>query len=310
MQKDLLKEISLPKSTFNDIINRLPKQEKALTDEQEVICSCIYDYRVIKKHKIGYLSMSNVLLSDYGFSATPYEVYKLTKLMGLALKRKKRTETTNKSKDRLKPFKDLVKGNFKVKIPNKIYCSDVIQFEMLGGILYLSSVMDLCGRYIICYHISFYSNSKLGNETLRLLNEARPFKETSAVFHTDRGSIYLSHSFHNYALSLNIIQSMGPAHCPTANAMIENFHRILREEIWYDCQYESFEDLVKAINEFIYYYNYERLTTKEGITPYQMLCNAYRENKIDIIPIKKSIHSVNLEKQKKTFVYRNPKIHL
>ncbi|MBQ0105897.1 MAG: hypothetical protein KBT47_07690 [Armatimonadetes bacterium] len=98
MQKDLLKEITLPKSTFNDIKNRLPKQEKALTDKQEIICSCIYDYRVIKKHKIGYLSMSNVLLSDYGFSATPYEVYRLTKLMGLTLKGKKEQKNRIKAK--------------------------------------------------------------------------------------------------------------------------------------------------------------------------------------------------------------------
>ena len=305
----MLNEISLYKSSFNYIKNRPPKQEKELTEEQEKICSCIYDYRVIKRHRIGYFSLSNVLSCTYDLNVTPYETQKLTKLMGLTLKRNK-GYNHNESKDRLKPFNNLVNGIFKEPIPNNKYCSDVIHFKMHGGELVLSTVMDLCGRYVICYHISYHENSKLGNETLKLLNEARPFKEKEVIFHTDRGSIYRSHSFHNYAESLNIKQSMGRSYHSIDNAIIENFHKILREEIWYDCQYETFEDLVQAIENFMYYYNYERPTTKEGITPYQMICNAYKENEINYIPNKEIIHSINLEKQKKTFRYRNPKTHI
>lgn len=299
----------MPRSTYKDNVNKPLKDEKELTEEEEKICSCIYDYRVTKNRKIGCKAMTTILYRDYDFDISYYEAYKLTKYMGLTIKRKKGINH-NKTKDRLPASENLINGDFKVAVPNTKYCSDTIHFKMLGGELILSTVLDFCGRYIACYHISYYENSKLGNETLRLLDEARPYKENEIIFHTDRGSIYRSHSFHDYAKSLNVVQSMGRAYHSNDNAIIENFHRILREEIWYDKEYTSFEALVEAINDFMFYYNFDRPTTKEGVTPYQMICLAYKENKINYIPNKEIKFSVNLEKQKRTKNYRNPKTHI
>lgn len=306
----MLQLVNLPKSTFNDNINRKDKSVKEFSDEEMLLCSCIYDYRVDKAHKVGAASLAKTITLDYDYPTTAYMINKLTKYMGLLITRPNKGFSHNKSKDRLKAFDNLINGKFNVSVPNTKYCSDTIHFRMLGSEMILSTVMDFCGRYVICYHISFHESGDLATETLRLLNDARPFKDKDIIFHTDRGTIYLSIGFHEYAKSLNIIQSMGRSYHSTDNAVIENFHRILREDIWYEKEYDSFEALIKAINNFMYYYNYERRTTKEGLTPYEMICNAYRKNNIIYVPDKEIKHSLNLERRGIKPNYKRRKTHI
>lgn len=144
----------MPRSTYNDNVNKPLKNEKELTEEEEKICSCIYDYRVTKNRKIGCKAMTTILYRDYDFDISYYEAYKLTKYMGLTIKRKKGINH-NKTKDRVPASENLINGDFKVAVPNTKYCSDTIHFKMLGGELILSTVLDFCGRYIVCYHISY-----------------------------------------------------------------------------------------------------------------------------------------------------------
>ena len=45
------------------------------------------------------------------------------------------------------------------------------------------------------------------------------------------------------------------------NGIMENFFCILKTEMFYDQEdnYESLDDLIKAIDDYIYYYNYDRI---------------------------------------------------
>jgi len=45
------------------------------------------------------------------------------------------------------------------------------------------------------------------------------------------------------------------------NGLMENFFRILKTEVFYDQEdnYKTLDDSIKAIDNYIYYYNYDRI---------------------------------------------------
>ena len=54
------------------------------------------------------------------------------------------------------------------------------------------------------------------------------------------------------------------------NGMMENFFGILKTEMFYEQedQYKSIDDLTKAIEDYINYYNFDRIKVKlKGLSP-------------------------------------------
>ena len=67
-----------------------------------------------------------------------------------------------------------------------------------------------------------------------------------------------------------IIQSMSRKGNSMDNGMMENFFGILKTEMFYDQEnkYNSLEELINAIDDYIYYYNYDRIKIKlKGLSP-------------------------------------------
>ena len=51
------------------------------------------------------------------------------------------------------------------------------------------------------------------------------------------------------------------------NAMAENFFSILKTECIYRQKLKTFHALSQSIDEYIHFYNHERLQTKTGLAP-------------------------------------------
>lgn len=79
-------------------------------------------------------------------------------------------------------------------------------------------------------------------------------------------------------MNASMTQSMSRVGKCIDNGPMEGFFGILKREKYYGKRFTSKAELVVMINEYIYYYNYERLQRKLGvITPmkkYEMYLNA------------------------------------
>src|SRR5699024_12669133 len=65
-----------------------------------------------------------------------------------------------------------------------------------------------------------------------------------------------------------IFQSMSRKSNCLDNSPIENFFGLIKQEMYYGETYHSFEQLNKAVKEYIYYYNHKRIKTKlTGMSP-------------------------------------------
>ena len=59
---------------------------------------------------------------------------------------------------------------------------------------------------------------------------------------------------------------------PYDNALAENFFSILKTECIYRTKIETYEDARILIDEYMRFYNYERIQLKTKLTPFEKRC--------------------------------------
>lgn len=161
--------------------------------------------------------------------------------------------------------------NFKTSGLNEIWGTDVTEFHIPSGKLYLSPIIDFKNREVISFNISKSPNYK---QTKDMLNGA--FKKhnnlENLIFHTDQGWQYQMYDFRKSLEDKGIKQSMSRKGNCLDNSIVENFFSILKNEMFYGNEYKfkSLDHLASEIEKYIHYYNNERITLKlKGLTPTQ-----------------------------------------
>ena len=85
--------------------------------------------------------------------------------------------------------------------------------------------------------------------------------------HSDQGFQYTSHPYFKLTQSYGITPSMSRRGNPYDNALAENFFSILKTECIYRTKLKSYEEARLLIDEYIYFYNYQRIQLKTKLTP-------------------------------------------
>ena len=164
-----------------------------------------------------------------------------------------------------------MKRNFKTTKVNEVWLSDVTEFHIPAGKLYLSPILDLHNREIVSFNVS---KSPSFIQTKDMLNKAfdKYNNLEGLIFHTDQGWQYQMYQFIKSLKDKNIIQSMSRKGNCLDNSPMENFFGKLKNEMFYGNEYKfkTLNQLELAIKEYIHYYNNERITVKlKGLTPVQ-----------------------------------------
>lgn len=128
--------------------------------------------------------------------------------------------------------------------------------------LYLDPFMDLYNSEILSYRVSERPNALTVmnglEEAIEVTNDC-PFRRT---FHSDQGWAYQIKSYSNKLKGYKIFQSMSRKGNCLDNSPMENFFNLLKQDIFHDEIYRSFDELKKAIDHYIYYYNNKRMKKK------------------------------------------------
>ena len=85
--------------------------------------------------------------------------------------------------------------------------------------------------------------------------------------HSDQGFQYTSNRYFKLTKSYHITPSMSSKGNPYDNAMAENFFSILKTECIYRVKLKTFAEARILIDEYIRFYNDERIQTKTKLTP-------------------------------------------
>ena len=163
------------------------------------------------------------------------------------------------------------KRNFKTEKCNEKWSTDVSEFHIAAGKLYLSPIMDLHNREIISYTISKNPNFKQMKDMLSKAFCKYP-ELNGFIFQSDQGWQYQMKDYHKMLYEKGIIQSISRKGNCLDNSPMENFFGKMKQEMFYGKEYtfQSLEELKIAMEEYIEYYNTKRITVKlKGLTPVQ-----------------------------------------
>ena len=163
------------------------------------------------------------------------------------------------------------KRNFSTSTVNEKWTTDVSEFHITAGKLYLSPILDMHNREIISWNISNNPNYEQIANMLDIAFHRYPNIE-GLIFHSDQGWQYQMNQYHKTLHEHGIIQSMSRKGNCLDNCVMENFFGKMKNEMFYGHEYEfhTLEELKCAMEEYIHYYNEERIQTKlKGLTPCQ-----------------------------------------
>jgi len=168
-------------------------------------------------------------------------------------------------------YENVLDRDFVATRPNQKWVTDVTYITTRQGWAYLSTIKDLFGGFIVAHVLSLSNSVDLVTRTLRLAQEKEKVTD-GLILHSDQGHQYTSHAYAVLTQQYSITPSMSRRGTCWDNAPMENFFGHLKEEALRHIPTPSFEEAKQLIDDYIHFFNYERIQLKTRQTPYQVRC--------------------------------------
>lgn len=200
-----------------------------------------------------------------------YNVKRIRRLMrrlGLASVIRRKRKNYIKSTPQV-TAENLLSRDFSAEQPNQKWLTDVTEFKYgTDKKAYLSAILDLGDNSIVSFVLGHRNNNELVFQTFRLAMEENP--DAKPLFHSDRGFQYTSKVFKAMLDEAGCTQSMSRVGRCIDNGPMESFWGTVKCEMYYLNQFSTYEELVTAVEEYIYFYNNKRYQAKyKGLAPLQ-----------------------------------------
>ena len=252
----------MARSVFYYHLKRLKAKDKYAV-EKDAIKTIFHEH----KGRYGYRRVT-AEMRNRGFIINHKTVQRLMISMSLKSQiRKVRYRSYKGEVGKVAP--NLINRNFVAAAPNQKWATDVTQINIGNTKLYLSPILDMFNGEIISYNISKSPNL---DQVYDMLDKAfaKYNNIEGLIIHYDQGWQYQHFGYRQRLEKRNIIQSMSRKGNCLDNAMAENFFGIMKSELLYAEKFESAEAFIKALDEYIEYYNNKRIKSRlNGKSPVQ-----------------------------------------
>ncbi|WP_411431684.1 IS3 family transposase [Paenibacillus durus] len=260
----------IARSSYYKWLNRKPSGREA--ENEKLTQSMLHLYEKVER-TFGYRQLTLHLRRQMDKPLNAKRVYRLMRLQGIqSVIRRKRKKYANSTPQQV--AENVLNRNFKADAPNQKWVTDVTEFKYGNGKkAYLSAILDLHDKSIVSYVLGHSNNNPLVFETLESALQATP--ESHPLLHSDRGFQYTSLDFKKMLDKAEMKQSMSRVGCCIDNGPMESFWGTLKCEKYYLHTYRTFEELRKDIDDYIHFYNNERLQAKlNGLSPMEFRTKA------------------------------------
>ena len=167
----------------------------------------------------------------------------------------------------LHKYENLLNRVFQTDRPNHKWVTDISYIHTGQGVLYLSVIRDLFDNSIVAYKTGTSQSVNLVLDTIRLAMQKEKKVAAELQLHSDQGSQYTSQAYFDLTKEYGITPSMSRRGNCYDNAMAENFFSILKTECIYRHLPATFGEARTLIDNYIYFYNHQRIQLKTGVAP-------------------------------------------
>lgn len=213
----------------------------------------------------GYRRVQIWLMREKSLYCNPKTVLRVMNKYGLLSEIRRRKKYKHMGQQ-VHKYENLLNRNFIADKPNVKWVTDISYIHTGQGVLYLSVIRDLYDNSIVAYKTGTEQTVNLVLNTMK----AAVQKEAVAAelqLHSDQGFQYTSQAYFSLTQEYGITPSMSRRGNCYDNAMAENFFSILKAECIYRHKLKTFEEARKLIDEYMDFYNNERIQTKTSLTP-------------------------------------------
>lgn len=263
----------MPRSTYYYHAAQLDAPDKHAALKAEIS-------RLFAQHKrrLGHRRI-RLLLRRSGWMVTKKLVFKLMHQLGLKSKARITRKYRSYAGTLSRIAENLLDRDFHAAGPNQKWVSDVTEFRVDNRKVYLSPVYDLYDHSVVSYSCSTSPSTALTAQSLQTaFDTQRP--ASNLLVHTDQGFQYQHSSWHRILRAHHATQSMSRKGNCHDNAVMENFFGHLKSEMYHGEHFNDVDDLVNAIEDYIRWYNDERVQERlKGMTPME-----YRNHALQLEP--------------------------
>ena len=166
---------------------------------------------------------------------------------------------------------NVLNREFTASQTNQKWVTDITYIDTQQGWCYLSTIRDLFDSFIVAYDCEQNNSIALVTRTVRLANQKEKATD-GLILHSDQGTQYTSQAYHDILTKeYNITPSMSRLGNCWDNAPMEIFG-LLKEKYLRQFKKPPLKETDQLIDEYIYFYNYERIQLKTRQTPYETRC--------------------------------------
>ena len=257
---ELLVELDLARSSYFYHRARLLNPDKyaearlAITDVFEVNHRC-YGYRRVRAslHK-RHLQISERV------------VRRLMRQEGLTIATPRRRRYHSYGGE-ISPAPDnIINRDFHAAKPNEKWLTDITEFHIPAGKVYLSPMIDCFDGMVVSWSIGTRPDAKLVNTMLDAAIDTIEKCHSRPVVHSDRGAHYRWPGGLTRMGDAKFIRSMSRKGCSPDNSACEGFFGRLKNELFYprNWQTTTIEQFIQTVDSYIHWYNEKRIKMSLG----------------------------------------------
>ena len=228
-------------------------------DKYAEVRSVITRFFTENDRRYGY-RRTHSLLGRHGVRISEKVVRRIMAEGGLAVPSKRRRAYSSYKGETSPAPKNLLERDFSASAPNLKWLTDITEFRIPAGTVYLSPVIDCFDGMVVSWTAGTSPNAELVNEMLDLATGTLSQGERPLV-HSDRGCHYRWPGWIERVDRAGLRRSMSKKGCSPDNSACEGFFGRLKNEmfygrLWQDVNVERFLDILE---DYMCWYNETRI---------------------------------------------------
>lgn len=165
--------------------------------------------------------------------------------------------------------KNLVNRDFNANAPNEKWLTDITEFGIPAGKVYLSPIVDCFDGMVVSWTIGTSPSADLANTMLENA-VATLHPGESPLIHSDRGGHYRWPRWIELVEDACLVRSMSKKGCCADNSACEGLFGRLKNEFFYgeDWSEVSIDEFMVMLDSYLHWYNEARIKVSlDGMSP-------------------------------------------
>jgi transposase InsO family protein/transposase-like protein len=255
----LLRKLSLSKSSYY-----YQRKQMKSPDKYAALRNRILELFAKTSERYGYRRI-HALLAKEGTYVSEKIVRRIMSECELKV-RVKRSNKYSSYKGEITPaVPNVIERDFHADEPKLKWLTDITEFAIPAGKVYLSPIVDCFDGMLPAWKISTTPDARLVNSMLDDAISTLSEKEHPLI-HTDRGCHYRWPGWISRMDNAGLQRSMSRKGCSPDNSACEGFFGCLKNEMFYnrDWQGVTIEQFIELLNEYFAWYNETRIKISLG----------------------------------------------